>query len=201
VKTVLYRGDIIRYRPPVRVNVHFRARLRLFEEVVRDTAIEIYGRPPRRIRVIGGFYCRRIRSAPDHISEHGLGNAVDIEGFDFAYISKRKAPDTPNRLRRGHRVRLERHWNGGRGVREVHSRFLHLLARRVSQRYDIFRVMLGPAEPGHDNHFHFDAAPWRIVTIFEEDVIEDDDEVVEEDTTEDDAAVVEESPAEAAEGA
>jgi hypothetical protein len=33
-------------------------------------------------------------------------------------------------------------------------------------RDDIFRVLLGPAFPGHKTHFHFDVAPWRLVDIW-----------------------------------
>ena len=185
VELVTYRGDIIRYHKPVKVYVGFRDRLRLFEEVVRDTAIEVYGRAPRRIRHMGSFYCRRIRAWPTYVSEHGLGNAIDVEGFDFDWVSRKQAPDVPNRLRQGHKVRLDKHWDATRGVGAVHARFLRLLAERVSERYDIFRVMLGPAEDGHDNHFHFDCAPWRSVTIFEDDVLIEEageDGVVEEPT-------------------
>jgi BirA family biotin operon repressor/biotin-[acetyl-CoA-carboxylase] ligase len=35
-------------------------------------------------------------------------------------------------------------------------------------RDDVFRVLLGPGYPGHDTHFHFDMAPWRMVQIFED---------------------------------
>ena len=46
-----YRGEIIRYHSKVWVYKGFVERLKLFEEVVRDTAKEFYGRAPRRIRL------------------------------------------------------------------------------------------------------------------------------------------------------
>lgn len=167
VELVRYAGDVIRYHKPVRVYKEFQARLHRFEEIVRDTAVEFYGRAPRRIRHLGSYYCRRIRSWPTYISEHGLGNAIDVEGFDFGWVSKKKAPDTPPRLRQSLRVRVLDHWTSTRGVAAVHARFLHTLAERLVEERPLFRVMLGPAEPGHQNHFHFDVAPWRIVNIFE----------------------------------
>ena len=181
VELVRYRGDTIRYQKAARVYVGFRDRLRIFEEIVRDTAIEIYGRPPTRIVQLGTYYCRRIRLWPTYLSEHGLGNAIDIEGFDFDWVSKKKAPDTPRKFRAAFKVRLDYHWDATKGRAAVHSRFLRLLAERVVARYDLFRVMLGPAEVGHDNHFHFDVAPWRIVNIFEGD---QEEEEAEEELTE-----------------
>ena len=178
VELVTYRGDIIRYHKPVTVYVGFRDKLRLFEQIVRDTAIEVYGRPPSRIHHLGSYYCRRIRAWPTYISEHGLGNAIDVAGFDFDWVSAKQAPDTPRKFRRAFQVRLDKHWDATSGTGAVHARFLHLLAERVIARYDLFRVMLGPAEDGHDNHFHFDVAPWRSVNIFEGDqepAIEEDD--------------------------
>jgi len=165
ITLVRYRGDFVRYHKAVRVNVHFRARLREFEKIVRETSIEVYGRAPRRIRHLGSYSCRRIGGWPTYISEHGLGNALDIEGFEFARANRDQAARIPKRLRGGFTVTVERHWHAKRGIGKVHARFLRLLATRVVQRWDLFRVMLGPADSGHDDHFHFDCAPWRFVEI------------------------------------
>ena len=70
------------------------------------------------------------------------------------------------RHRRGFKVRMKRHWDAT-GRDERHARFLRTLAKRVIAA-DIFRVLLGPAWPGHDDHFHFDMAPYREVAIFED---------------------------------
>lgn len=169
VELVSYKGDLLRYHTSVRVYVGFRERLRRFEGVVRDTAVEVYGRAPKRIRHLGTLNCRRIRTWPDYLSEHGLGNAIDISGFDFGPAPRKASlPEgLPTTLRRGFQVRLDPDWDGTSATGAVHARFLHLLAERVVARTDIFRVMLGPAYPGHKNHFHFDCAPWRIVWVFE----------------------------------
>ena len=169
IKLVRYRGDLIRYSSSLRINEAFRDRLRKFEKIVRDTAVEVYGRAPRRIKHLGSYYCRRIRTWPTFISEHGLGNAVDVAGFDFGPAPRKLRKTLPRGVRWGFRVRMDKHWNAKRGVGKIHARFLRLLAERVVARHDVFRVMLGPAEPGHNDHFHFDMAPWRIVNIFESD--------------------------------
>jgi len=161
-----YRGDVVRFRRPVYIYEGFEARLRRFEELVRDTAVEVYGRAPRRIRHLGTYNCRRIRRWPTFLSEHGLANAIDIEGFDFGRVRGRRAKDVPRRLRRAFEVRVEDHWNADRGPGAEHSRFLRLLAQRVIDER-LFRVILGPAEAGHHNHFHFDMSPWNIVNVFE----------------------------------
>lgn len=163
VELVHYAGDVVRYGSPVRVNAEFRDRLRLFEAVVRDAAVTVYGRSPRRIVHLGTFNCRRIRTWPTYLSEHGLGNAIDVAGFDFAPLPR--GTKLPVDLRRGFRVRLDPDWRGKEGAGAVHARFLREVAARLVERPDIFRVMLGPAYPGHHNHFHLDCAPWRIVDI------------------------------------
>ncbi len=167
VPLVAYRGDVIHYASPLRVNPDFRQRLQRFETVVRETATEVYGRPPTQILHLGSFNCRRIRLWPDYLSEHGLGNALDVAGFVFPPLPRRtSAPaDLPNQLKRAFRVRIDPDWQATDGVAALHARFLHELAQRLVARMDIFRVMLGPAYPGHKNHFHFDCAPWRIVEI------------------------------------
>ena len=79
------------YHSTVTVHPAFRERLRRFEVVVHSVAMEIYGRAPRKIVHMGTFNCRRIRRFPHLISEHGLGNAIDVAGFDFGPLD-RKAP-------------------------------------------------------------------------------------------------------------
>lgn len=166
VPKVTYRGDVMRYHKPVVVYEGFRDHLRRFEELVRDTAIEVYGRPPAVIRHLGTYNCRRIRRWPTFLSEHGLGNAIDVEGFDFGPAGRSAPTDLPPALRKAFRVRLEEHWSADRGAAALHARFLRLLAQRVIADDTLFRVVLGPAEPGHHNHFHLDMAPWRIVNVF-----------------------------------
>ena len=170
VELVRYRGDTIRYHRPVKVFVGFRDRLRLFEQVVREAAVEVYGRAPRRIKHLGTYNCRRIRAYPFLMSEHALGNGIDIAGFHFgpARRGDEAAKRLPRSLRRSFKVRVLKHWDGRGRAGRLHARFLRELARRLAARPDIFRVMLGPGYPGHKNHFHFDCSPWRLVDGFDD---------------------------------
>lgn len=162
---VRYEGDIIRYVRPAQVHPAFVERLRRMERVVHSTAVEFYGRAPRRLLHMGTFNCRRIRAYPDLISEHALGNAIDVEGFEFGPLprgvaAQQGAPASP------FKIRLLSHWDSRRPTDQLHRNFLRTLARRIIDEPDLFRVALGPAWPGHKNHFHFDCAPYRLVEIF-----------------------------------
>lgn len=163
---VKHAGDAVRYHKKVTVHPAFKARLVRFEAVVKEVAISVYGRAPKAIRHLGTYNCRRIRSMPHLMSEHALGNAIDVAGFDFGPLPKGgEGPvGLSKRHRRAFKVRMKAHWDAtGKDAR--HARFLRTLARRLT-REDIFRVLLGPAWPGHDDHFHFDMAPYELVKIF-----------------------------------
>ena len=67
---------------------------------------------------------------------------------------------------RGFQVRLQKHWDGRGRLAATHSEFLRGLARTLIAHEDLFTVLLGPAFPGHHNHFHLDRAPYRVVEIF-----------------------------------
>jgi hypothetical protein len=168
VELVRYRGERMRYDRPARVHPAFRARLQAFEALVVATAVGHYGRAPRQLLHLGTHNCRRMRRYPDWVSEHALGNAIDVAGFEFARLPRgaQLPGGLPAALRARFEVRLDRHWNATRGAGAVHRAFLHTLARAVLARPDLFRVVLGPAWPGHHNHFHLDAAPYRVTEVF-----------------------------------
>jgi hypothetical protein len=162
---VKYRGRHLRYHKPTLVYSEFLGRLERFEKIVAETATEFYGRAPRRLKHIGTYNCRRIRKFPDLLSEHALANAIDVEGFDFGPAPKGARGSLPHkRLRRSFRVRVADHWKRDKGVAAIHSRFLRTLVDRL-QEQKLFRVMLGPAWPGHHDHFHFDMAPYELVEL------------------------------------
>ena len=154
VQILPYGGDVLSYHRPVEVNPFFRERLQQFEAVVARVAHAHYGRAPRRIVHWGGHNCRRVRSKRHKLSEHALGNAIDVAGFDFGPMEG-GGGDHP--LDQAFTVRLQRDWDVGSDG--LHARFLRALVVALSERPDIFRTMLGPAYPGHDDHFHFDCAP------------------------------------------
>jgi hypothetical protein len=165
---VAYHGERLKYQKPVQIHPAFRAQLVAFERIVEQVAIAHYGRAPSRVVHLGGYHCRRMRLYPTWVSEHALGNAIDIAGFDFAPATRKDALPShlPKALRRGFQVRLLSHWDA-KGIGETHSLFLRALAEAVIARPDVFHVVLGPAWPGHKNHFHLDHAPYRVVEVFE----------------------------------
>lgn len=163
---VRYQGEAIAYASAVQVRPAFRERLAQFERLAASVAREIYGRPPRKLLHVGAFNCRRIRAYPDLLSEHALGNAIDIAGFEFGPGQRGDAPPPARAPRAAFTVRMSSHWDPRRPADQVHSDFLRTLARRVIAAPALFRVALGPAWPGHRDHFHFDCAPYRLVAIF-----------------------------------
>ena len=167
VPLTTYKGDVVRYKAPARVYTGFVERLRRFEAVVAEVGTRIYGRAPSRIRHLGTYNCRRISRYPDLVSEHGVGNGIDISGFEFGALDKGAAlPDgLPKALRRGFSVSVLKDWDADPAAQAHKARFLRALTDALVARDDIFRVLLGPAYPGHKDHFHFDCAPYRLVVL------------------------------------
>jgi hypothetical protein len=169
-RMVTYKGTALRYAGPLVIDPAFAERLERFEAVAAEAAREVYGREPRLIRHYGAFSCRPTRNRKHRISEHALGNALDLVGFDFGPATKAQPlPDgSPKQLRWAFQVRIARHFNPSPKAGEAaarHARFLALLTARLSDRDDIFRSMFGPGHGGHDDHLHLDAAPWRYVDL------------------------------------
>lgn len=169
VDLVDYKGDVVKIWPQARIYTGFRDKLVAFEKVVREVGVEVYGRAPTRIVSLGTYACRHMSAYTRLLSEHGLGNAIDVAGFDFGALPKDAAlPAGLDRtFKNGFEVRVDKHFSASFGYAAVHARFLKTLARRLIGRKDIFRVLLGPGYHGHKNHFHFDMAPYRLVQIFD----------------------------------
>jgi hypothetical protein len=164
---VRYSGTTLRYAAPVLVHPSFRERLQRFEQVAASVARDVYGREPKLVRHYGAFSCRATRNRPELLSEHALGNALDLVGFDFgpARSATPLPAELPRALRGAFQVSVRKHWGASAGVNAVHARFLAELTRRLDQRSDVFRSMFGPGHGGHDDHLHLDAAPWRYVDL------------------------------------
>ncbi|MBN2716861.1 MAG: extensin family protein [Deltaproteobacteria bacterium] len=167
VPLIKYQGTLIRYSRPARVHPAFAGQLKQFEEVVAQTAVSVFGREPQFIVQKGSYNCRRVRSIPSLISEHSLGNALDVYGFKFGPLKKGQIlPEgLPGQFKRGFSVSLLKHWRATSTPGMYYSQFLRQLAENLVDRPDIFNVMLGPAYPGHKNHFHFDCANYSLVSI------------------------------------
>jgi hypothetical protein len=167
VPLIRYKGARVRYSQPARVHPAFAKRLERFEQVVAETAVAVFGREPTHIVQKGSYSCRRVRSIPTLISEHSLGNAIDVYVFEFGPLKKGETlPDgLPKRFKRAFNVVLLKHWDATSEIGAYYSTFLKQLAENLVDRTDIFKVLLGPAYPGHKNHFHFDCASYTLVSI------------------------------------
>ncbi|MBL8696879.1 MAG: extensin family protein [Alphaproteobacteria bacterium] len=126
---------------PVQVNCDLAARQLSFEDdVVQAAARRHFGQPLARIRHFGGYSCRNETGNSRRLSQHALGNAFDISGFDLAD---------------GTQITVSRHWND-RGPRGA---FLRDVAHGAC-RY--FHVVLTPrTDAAHRTHLHLDLGPYR----------------------------------------
>jgi hypothetical protein len=160
---VRYSGTVVRLDRAALVHEAFTERMRRFETILREVAIEHYGRAPLRMRHLGTLACRRIRGYPTWLSEHALGNAIDIAGFDFPAAGKALRTSGGKFPAQAFRVSVLDHWQPNPTTRD--GKFLHALAKRLVDSPEVFRVLLGPAYPGHKNHFHFDMGPYRLIEM------------------------------------
>ena len=153
-----YSGQLVRLKKPALVARPFIPKLQAFERVLQRVAKTHYGRPPDRILHFGSRACRSIRGNKRRLSEHALGNAIDISGFEWTPVKKDRA--LPEGAERAFTVSVKEHWNAlANPLSERHSRFLHALVERTLDA-DIFRGVIGPGREGHADHLHFDVAPW-----------------------------------------
>lgn len=156
-----YRSSKLDYKVPV--HRAFIPRIRKFEKLAIELAKEHFGRAPKKLRHKGAYVCRQSRGRTGRISEHALGNALDVKGFDFG--SLRDGERTPRglsrRFKRSFRVRVYRHWNPSGEREEPQAAFLHDLTEKLRKSPEIFRGIVGPPHHRHTDHLHLDAAPWR----------------------------------------
>lgn len=148
-----FSGEAIAFVPQAHVALPFRQRMAELERVVQEVSLEFYGRVPTAILVASSYDCRSVSGKNQRLSEHALGNAIDISGFRFG------SPDPEAAFE----VRVDRHWKAS-GSDARHARFLRALTQALIAR-DVFRTLLGPAHPDHADHFHFDMAPHYYVDL------------------------------------
>ena len=154
-----YSGQLVRLKRPALVSRPFIPKLQAFERVLQRVAKSHYGRPPDRILHFGSRACRTIRGNKKRLSEHALGNAIDVSGFEWTRVKRDRA--LPAGAERAFTVSVKEHWKvAPDSAAEPHSRFLHALVERTLDE-DIFRGVIGPGREGHADHLHFDVAPWQ----------------------------------------
>jgi hypothetical protein len=166
IAPLVYRGETLRYARPVEIAAPFSDKLRAFERVVVQLARAHYGRAPVKLMHAGGRVCRPMRGNARRLSEHALGNALDVSGFAFGRASASEAlpAGAPAALERAFVVTVRKHWvptvdTIADPAAALHSRFLRKLVERVDA-LGVFRGIVGPGREGHAGHLHFDFAPW-----------------------------------------
>ncbi len=173
VDLVTYSGTYIRFKRNTRVYSGLVPHIAAFEELAADVGRRVYGRAPRAIIHKGTYNCRAVRGVPGLLSEHGLANALDLAGFEFAPLTRAEiigANDlgVPRPLRGRFETNVRTHWNarGPSASAVAHERFWKLLSEELRNRPTMFREMLGPGYPGHDDHLHLSMAPWSIRAMY-----------------------------------
>jgi hypothetical protein len=84
VKLQKFSGQTLLLSPSARINPSFREPLLELEQVVREVSLRVYSRVPTSILVAASYGCRTVNGSGRRLSEHALGNAIDIKGFRFA---------------------------------------------------------------------------------------------------------------------
>lgn len=109
--------------------------------VVEPLARQYFGVPVVRLNQIGAYSCRTIAGHAGHWSEHAVGRAIDIAGFDLAG---------------GDSVSVERDWYAAGRKRD----FLHRIALAACSYFNL--VLTPESNRDHFNHLHFDLGPYKL---------------------------------------
>src|SRR5260221_111145 len=135
----------IAWNRPAEMSCTLAARLDSFErDAVQPAAQRYFGRPVVLIRHFGAYSCRGENGGHKRLSQHALGNAIDIGGFE---------------LGDGTWIDVDSDWRP-RGPRRD---FLRDIAKRACA---YFNVVLTPASDAlHHNHFHLDVGPYRLCSV------------------------------------
>ena len=136
-------GDPVPWRPALRVHPSFVSAVTDLESVIRQTARDVEGQDVTAFLCASSYRCTTVRGRPERISEHALGNAIDLRGVVLA---------------NGTETSVGAHWHAASDADLVHARFWRTLVERIRDR-GIFRGILGPPAPDHLEHLHFDRGP------------------------------------------
>jgi hypothetical protein len=129
-------SDGVDLNQPVALSCELAVAVASFEyEWIEPLARRYLGQGIRRVYHAGSYACRDIRGNGHGLSEHAHGRAIDLTGFD---------------LTDGTVINVGRDW-APPGPR---SQFLHALARRACERFDV--VLTPDHDAIHHDHLHLD---------------------------------------------
>jgi hypothetical protein len=146
---VVSRGPTgVEYRPAIRVSCAFALVLPAVEGVLQETAARILPEPIRVVRTLGSYGCRTIHSirSPGRLSQHALGNAIDIGELQGATVRASVLQD----------FRAE----------TMEGRFLRSLAANLRLVSGLERVLDPDYNSDHRNHFHLEGHPLPPESVF-----------------------------------
>ena len=163
-RLAVYRGTWLRLAPPSAVAAAFAARLERFEVALAQMGHQIYGRGPSQLEHVGTYACRAVEQRTTRLSEHALGNAIDVTALRFPALSAEQSRTStlPPELRRSFTVSILRDYlppARSTAVSERHQQFFALLRGELRE-HELFRGVIGPPDPDHRTHLHLDMAPW-----------------------------------------
>jgi hypothetical protein len=129
------------WSPPGTLACGFALRLDTFlRDTVEPMARDRLGASIKLMRNYGTYSCRRELDGR-RMSEHALGLAIDVAGFELAD---------------GDYVSVERDWHGA-GAK---SAFLHDFAQAACRKFSV--VLTPDHNRAHRNHIHIDAGPYHL---------------------------------------
>ena len=159
----------IRYTPALRVDCSFALELPAIESAIQKGANENLGTSITKVTTFGTYSCRKAKgSVRGNLSEHAVGNAMDIGGFTPKigkpisilrdYHPFEEAPDDPGK---SHPSGCSEAAPAG----DDRSRFLRAIFRALRGEGGLTTVIGPETRDDHRDHIHVDRAPrwwtWR----------------------------------------
>jgi hypothetical protein len=132
----------ITYSGPLMIDCSLALTLPSVEKVIQEEAARHLGQPITRITTLGTYSCRSVRGWKDRISQHALGDAMDMAAF------------TP---KKGQAASVMRDYQVGVDEPTTpRGKFLRAIYGRLWSEGGVTRV-LGPEwDAAHRDHFHLD---------------------------------------------
>ena len=139
----------ITYAGPLLIDCSLALALPAVEKVIQEEAVKHLGEPITRVTTLGSYSCRNIRGWRERISQHAIGNAMDMAAFS---------------TKRGQKASVMRDYEMGvEAPLTARGRFLRAIYSRLWSEGGVTRV-LGPEwDAAHRDHFHLDRGlrSWR----------------------------------------
>jgi len=140
---ILTKGPTgIAYSGPLMIDCSLALALPAVEKVIQEEAVRHLGEPITRITTLGSYSCRSVRGWRERISQHAIGNAMDMAAFSTKGGAKAS-------VMRDYQVGVE-------SPPTPRGRFLRAIYGRLWSEGGVTRV-LGPEwDAAHRDHFHLD---------------------------------------------